>query len=88
MRRSDCFMPGVIVTLPVAIATSLSIWKPVRLGWLNGLFGGYPIARGIHLAMIGVIAAFVIIHVVLVAICPRTLVSMLAGVRADPETLS
>jgi thiosulfate reductase cytochrome b subunit len=77
---------GVIVILLVAVATGLSIWKPVQFGWLCGLFGGYPIARGIHLSMMGLIAAFVIVHVALVAIYPRTLISMVASTRADPET--
>ena len=77
---------AVIVVIMVAIATGLSIWKPVQLGWLTGLFGGYPVARGIHLAMMALIVGFVVVHVVLVAIYPRTLVSMVAGVSADPET--
>lgn len=79
---------GVIVTIAVAVATGLSIWKPVQLGWLCGLFGGYPVARGIHLAMMGLIVAFVIIHVVLVAIYPRTLVAMVAGGESDEATNS
>ena len=42
---------GVIIAIIVQVATGLAIWKPVQFGWLAGLFGGYPIARGIHLAM-------------------------------------
>lgn len=76
---------GVIVVILFAVATGLSIWKPVQFGWLTGLFGGYPVARGIHLAMMGLIVAFIVVHVALVAIYPRTLVSMVAGVRADAE---
>jgi thiosulfate reductase cytochrome b subunit len=77
---------GVILAILMAVATGLSIWKPVQLSWLCGLFGGYPIARGIHLAMMGLIVSFVIIHVALVAIYPRTLVAMVAGTQTDPET--
>jgi hypothetical protein len=44
-----------------------------------GLFGGYPIARNIHLAIMFLIVAFMIVHVVLAAIFPRTLVSMIVG---------
>ncbi len=77
---------GIIVIITLAVATGLSIWKPVQFGWLTGLFGGYPIARGIHLAMMGLIAGFIIIHVTLVAFYPRTLVSMVANTKADPET--
>ncbi|HEX4260090.1 MAG TPA: cytochrome b/b6 domain-containing protein [Acetobacteraceae bacterium] len=76
---------GVILAILLQIATGLSIWKPVQLYWLSGFFGGYPIARNIHLAVMFAILAFVVIHVVLVAIYPRTLVSMVAGSRAEQE---
>jgi thiosulfate reductase cytochrome b subunit len=79
---------GVIVVIGLAIATGLSIWKPVQLGWLTELFGGYPVARGIHLAMMGLIVAFLIVHLTLVALFPRTLVSMLAPVPAEPDTVA
>ena len=78
---------GVIVILLMSVLTGLSIWKPVQFGWLASVFGGYPIARGIHLAMMGLVVAFVIIHVALVAIYPRTLLSMISALRSDPETL-
>jgi thiosulfate reductase cytochrome b subunit len=80
------FYDGVLLVMLLAVATGLSIWKPVQFGWLTGLFGGYPVARGVHLAMMGLIVAFVIVHLTLVAIYPRTLVSMLTGAPADPET--
>ncbi len=76
---------GVIVTICVAVATGLSIWKPVQLGWLTDLFGGYPIARLIHLAAMICIALFLIVHLTLVAIFPRTLVAMVANVAVEPE---
>jgi thiosulfate reductase cytochrome b subunit len=79
---------GVLVVIGLAIATGLSIWKPVQLGWLTEIFGGYPVARGIHLAMMGLIVAFLIIHLTLVALFPRTLVSMLAPVPAEPDAVA
>jgi thiosulfate reductase cytochrome b subunit len=76
---------GVILLICCSVATGLSIWKPVQLGWLTDLFGGYPFARGIHLvAMIG-IALFVVVHLTLVVIFPRTLIAMLAGKATEPE---
>jgi thiosulfate reductase cytochrome b subunit len=78
---------GVIVVICLAVATGLSIWKPVQLGWLTELFGGYPVARGVHLAMMGLIVAFLIVHLALVALVPRTLLSMLTPIAADAETL-
>jgi len=50
------------------------------------LFGGYPIARNIHLTIMFLIVAFVVIHVVLVAIFPRTLLSMIVGTPAEPRS--
>lgn len=77
---------GVIVVICLSVATGLAIWKPVQLGWLTGLFGGYPVARGIHLAMMGAIVGFLVVHLALVALFPRTLVAMLAPLPADAPT--
>lgn len=76
---------GVIVVICLAVLTGLSIWKPVQLGWLTGLFGGYPVARGIHLAMMFCIVTFLAVHLVLVALFPRTLASMLTAAPAEAE---
>jgi thiosulfate reductase cytochrome b subunit len=76
---------GVIVLLCLQVVTGLAIWKPVQLGWITDLFGGFPVARNIHLAgMIGIVL-FLAIHLTLVAIFPRTLVAMVVGVEAEPE---
>ena len=77
---------GVIGALLVQVVTGLAIWKPVQLGGLVSLFGGYPIARNIHLTSMFLIVAFIIVHVVLVAIFPRTLVSMIVGTPAEPKS--
>ncbi len=75
---------GVILAICAAVVTGLSIWKPVQLSWLVGLFGGYEVARAIHLAAMFCIAGFLVVHVVLVALFPRTLVSMLTRLPAEP----
>ena len=77
---------GVIVVICLSVVTGLAIWKPVQLGWLTALFGDYPMARHIHLAMMALIVGFLVIHLVLVALFPRTLISMLVPLRAEPET--
>jgi thiosulfate reductase cytochrome b subunit len=76
---------GVIGALLLQVVTGLAIWKPVQLGALVDLLGGYPMARDIHLAIMFLIVAFIVVHVVLVAIFPRTLVSMIVGTPAEPE---
>jgi thiosulfate reductase cytochrome b subunit len=79
---------GVIIVICLTVITGLSIWKPVQLGWLTGLFGGYPVARAIHLTMMALIVGFLIIHLALVILFPRTLISMLAPLRAEPDNPS
>jgi thiosulfate reductase cytochrome b subunit len=76
---------GVIFAICLAVVTGLSIWKPVQLGWLTGLFGDYPVARGVHLAAMIAIALFVVVHVAMAAIFPRTLVAMIGGGRVEPD---
>jgi thiosulfate reductase cytochrome b subunit len=76
---------GVIIAIILQVLTGLSIWKPVQLGWLTVLFGGYPIARGIHLATMFGIVAFVLVHVAMVVLHPSTLKSMIVKVPAEIE---
>jgi thiosulfate reductase cytochrome b subunit len=76
---------GVIAAICVAVVTGVSIWKPVQLGWLADLFGGYPVARSIHLAAMICISLFLVVHLTLVAIFPRTLVAMVTNTEAEPE---
>jgi thiosulfate reductase cytochrome b subunit len=56
----------------MAVLIGLSIWKPLQLAWLSGLFGGYPLARNIHLAMMFCIIAFLAVHLLLVGIVTLT----------------
>lgn len=76
---------GLIVVIFVAVTTGLSLWKPVQLGWLAGFYGGYPVARVIHFTTMTLIVAFVALHVILVALYPRTLVSMIANVPTETD---
>ena len=77
----------LLVTLAavLAVLTGLAIWKPVQLGELTWLFGGYDLARRIHFALMCGIVAFLVVHVVLVALVPSTLVSMVTGGRVDDD---
>ncbi len=74
--------------IALAIISGLAIWKPVQLHPLTFVLGGYEIARRVHfLAMAGIVG-FIIVHLALVAIVPRTLPPMLTG-RAmhEPEAV-
>jgi thiosulfate reductase cytochrome b subunit len=75
----------VVVAALAAVLSGLSIWKPVQLGALTWVFGGYDIARRIHFALMACIVGFLIVHVTLVALVPSTLVSMITGGRRAPD---
>ncbi|WP_353192967.1 cytochrome b/b6 domain-containing protein [Pandoraea pnomenusa] len=68
-----------VLVLMLLVASGLAIWKPVQLGWLCATFGGFQGARLVHfLAMAGLVA-FVVVHVAMVALVPRTLRTMITG---------
>lgn len=69
----------------VAVASGLAIWKPVQLGWLTRLMGGYVWARYWHfLAMLGLVAV-TFVHVFMVfSVDPYSIPAMITG-RYDQE---
>lgn len=75
---------GVLVLAICVVLTGLAIWKPVQLGWLSWLFGGYDVARVLHFSAMTGIVLFLVVHVVLVALFPSTLVSMMTGGHRTP----
>ena len=69
----------VIVAGVSQVVTGLAIWKPVQLSPLVALLGGFQSARVIHFAGMVVIVGFLVVHVLLSLLVPRTLWAMLAG---------
>jgi thiosulfate reductase cytochrome b subunit len=76
---------GVLALGMLAVASGLSIWKPVQLDGLVDLFGGYEFARRVHFFAMTGIVAFIVVHLVLVAIVPRTLLPMFTGRAPSSE---
>jgi thiosulfate reductase cytochrome b subunit len=70
---------GIIVVGVVIVLSGLSIWKPVQLQYLTALFGGYDIARYVHFICMASIVAFLVIHVALALLVPKTLRAMIIG---------
>jgi thiosulfate reductase cytochrome b subunit len=70
---------GIIVVGVVIVLSGLSIWKPVQLQWLTALFGGYDIARYVHFFCMSAIVAFLVIHVALAVLVPKSLRAMIIG---------
>lgn len=70
---------GVIAAAVLAVLSGLAIWKPVQFGPLTRLFGDFDGARVVHFVAMSLIAGFVVIHVVMSLLVPRSLLAMLRG---------
>jgi thiosulfate reductase cytochrome b subunit len=70
---------GVILTGVVIVLSGLSIWKPVQMQELTALFGGYDAARYVHFVCMALIVAFLVVHVLLALVVPRSLRAMVTG---------
>jgi thiosulfate reductase cytochrome b subunit len=70
---------GVIGAGMVAVLSGLSIWKPVQLQELAAVFGGYDAARYVHFFAMASIAAFLLVHITLAVLVPRSLRAMIIG---------
>lgn len=75
---------GAIVLGILLILTGLVIWKPVQFYALGALMGDYEGARYLHFFAMAALVAFVFVHVVMVALVPRTFPTMFTG-RARVE---
>ena len=70
---------GVIVCGIVIVLSGISIWKPVQFQELTWLFGGYDNARYVHFFAMAAIVAFLVVHVALALIVPKSLKAMVVG---------
>lgn len=70
---------GVLTAGVVMVLSGLAIWKPGQFQELTWLFGGFDVARVIHFLGMAAIVAFLIVHVALVVIVPKTLPPMITG---------
>jgi len=70
---------GVILAAVVIVLSGISIWKPVQLQWLTALFGGYDAARYVHFFAMASIVGFLVIHVLLAILVPKSLRAMIKG---------
>lgn len=70
---------GVILAGIVIVLSGLSIWKPAQLQELTALFGGYDNARIVHFFAMASIVGFLIVHVALAILVPKSLRAMITG---------
>jgi thiosulfate reductase cytochrome b subunit len=70
---------GVILAGIVIVLSGLAIWKPVQLQELTAVFGGYDAARYVHFFAMATIVGFLIVHVVMALLVPKSLRAMITG---------
>jgi thiosulfate reductase cytochrome b subunit len=75
---------GVVAAGVIMVLSGLAIWKPGQFQELTFLFGGFDVARIVHFLGMAAIVGFLIVHVALVILVPKTLPTMITG-RADAD---
>jgi thiosulfate reductase cytochrome b subunit len=70
---------GVILAGILVVVSGLSIWKPVQVQELTAVFGGFDAARYVHFFAMAAIAAFLVIHITLAILVPKSLRAMILG---------
>jgi thiosulfate reductase cytochrome b subunit len=70
---------GVILCGVIIVLSGISIWKPVQFQELTTLFGGYDFARYVHFFAMAAIVGFLVVHVLLALLVPKSLRAMVTG---------
>ena len=70
---------GVILAAVAIVLSGLALWKPVQLQGLTALFGGYDAARYVHFFCMAAIVGFLVVHVLLALLVPKSLRAMITG---------
>jgi len=70
---------ALILALSVMVLSGLVLWKPVQLHSIGMLMGDYEGARLLHFFAMATVLFIVLVHVLMVALVPKTFPSMITG---------
>ncbi|WP_027796029.1 cytochrome b/b6 domain-containing protein [Paraburkholderia acidipaludis] len=70
---------AVIADIALLVLSGLTIWKPVQFALLRTVMGGFDNARVVHFVAMSVLVGFLAVHVAMVALVPRSLLTMIRG---------
>lgn len=70
---------GVILVVIVQVLSGLAIWKPIQFPTLYALFVDFQGGRLAHFIGMALICGFIVVHVSLALLVPKTLVAMVTG---------
>lgn len=82
--KHNALQRGAYFAMPIVgailVITGLAIWKPVQLGWLTHLLGGFAWARYWHFVAMWLLVLLSVVHVFMViSVDPYSLRSMVTG---------
>lgn len=69
----------VMVDIALLVLSGLVLWKSVQFPLLRELLGGYETARRVHFFAMSALVAFIAVHLAMVALVPRSLLTMIRG---------
>lgn len=70
---------GVILIIIIQVISGLAIWKPIQFSFLVTLFYDFQGARLAHFFGMTAICLFMIVHIALALLVPRTILAMFTG---------
>ena len=70
---------GVMLVGVLIVISGLALWKPVQFSELASLFGSFQNIRLVHFLCMTAIVAFILVHVSLALLVPKSLVAMITG---------
>ena len=70
---------GIITVIVVQVLSGFAVWKPIQLSELATLFYDFQGARLVHFIGMALIVGFLIIHVALALLVPKTIGAMISG---------
>jgi len=74
---------GIILVIIVQVASGWAIWKPVQLSELVNVFYDFQGARLAHFVGMVLIVGFLVVHVALALLVPKTIAAMVTGGPAE-----
>ena len=73
------FYWGPLGAVAMMVLSDVAIWKPVQTYPLEMLFGGFQGTGPVYFLFMSAIVLFLIVHVALVILVPKTFVAMVVG---------
>jgi thiosulfate reductase cytochrome b subunit len=70
---------GIILVGILTLLSGLAIWKPVQFSELAALFYDFQTARLVHFLCMTAIVLFLLVHVALALLVPKSLAAMITG---------